>query len=126
MTEQEKSQKVLDAEEAVRQAKARLSRVKKEEREKLKKEQDHHKFMMGGIVAKYFPEGYSAYEFTELELNRMIACAFSRRDVKNMINMVVSDRARANQKTESNNEEKEGDENEAFDSEENEGGEGDA
>ena len=63
MTEQEKSQKVIAAEEKVRQAQAQLARVKKEEREKLKKEKDHHKFMMGGIVAKYFPEGYTPTVF---------------------------------------------------------------
>ena len=34
MTEQEKSQKILAAEEALRQAKARLSRAKREEKEK--------------------------------------------------------------------------------------------
>ena len=56
MTIQEKTQKELAAEEAVRQAKARLARVKKEEREKMRKEQNHHKYMMGGVVAKCFPE----------------------------------------------------------------------
>ena len=68
MTIQEKTQKELAAEEALRQAKARLARVKKEEREKMRKEQNHHKYMMGGVVAKCFPEGYSAYDFSELEL----------------------------------------------------------
>jgi hypothetical protein len=48
--------------------------------------------MMGGIVAKCFPEGYSAYDFSELELNRIIACAFSLGDVKNMISLVISER----------------------------------
>ncbi len=89
MTEQEKSQKFLAAEEALRQAKARLSRVKREEKEKIRKEQNHHKYMMGGFVAKYFPE---CYEYNEQEINRIVACAFSLRDVKNMINRVKIER----------------------------------
>ena len=47
---------------------------------------------MGGCVLKYFPEEYNAYEFDELEMNRIIACAFSLRDVKNMIKTVIKDR----------------------------------
>ncbi len=103
MTIQEKTQKELAAEEALRQAKARLARVKKEEREKMRKEQNHHKYMMGGVVAKCFPEGYSAYDFSELEMNRIIACAFSLRDVRNMISLVISERVGEDQTEDSNN-----------------------
>lgn len=118
MTEQEKSQKVIAAEEALRQAKARLSRVKKEEKEKLRKEQNHHKYMMGGVVAKYFPE---CFEFNEQEMNRIIACAFSLRDVQNMISRVVNERAMPDQQEELNIEEEEIDENEENISDDDEG-----
>lgn len=118
MTEQEKSQKVLAAEEALRQAKARLSRAKREEKEKIRKEQNHHKFMMGGVVAKYFPE---CYEFNEQEINRIIACAFSLRDVKNMINRVKNERTVPEQERKLNNAEERKAENEGFVSDDNEG-----
>lgn len=55
-------------------------------------EQDRHKYMMGGCVLKYFPEGLDAYDFNEQEMNRIIACAFSLKDVKNMINTVMKER----------------------------------
>ena len=48
--------------------------------------------MMGGCVLKYFPEGLDAYDFNEQEMKRIIACAFSLKDVKNMINTVMKER----------------------------------
>ena len=89
MEQKEKSTRELQAEEQLRQAKARLNKVRNEERKKARKEQDHHKFIMGGIVAKYFPE---CYEFSEQEMNRILACAFKNRDILNMIGAVVKDR----------------------------------
>ena len=56
--------------------------------------------MMGGCVLKYFPESYNAYEFDEPEMNRIIACAFSLKDVKNMIKTVVNERPTEEQETE--------------------------
>lgn len=97
MTKEEKSSRVLQAEEKLKQAQANLNKVKRDERKKLRKEQDHHKFMMGGVVVKYFPE---AYEFSEQEMNRIIACAFKNRDVQNMIRVVVSERKDTDQETE--------------------------
>ena len=97
MTKEEKSKKVLQAEEKLRQAQANLNRVKSEERKKLRKEKDHHKFMMGGVVVKYFPE---AYEFSEQEMNRILACAFKNKDIQNMIRVVVSERKETDQERE--------------------------
>ncbi len=48
--------------------------------------------MMGGCVQKYFPDGLSVFDFNEQEMNRIIACAFSLKDVKNMINTVMKER----------------------------------
>ena len=45
--------------------------------------------MLGDVVVKYFPE---AYQFSETEMNRIIACAFHSRDVKNMIDRVLTER----------------------------------
>ena len=90
MDQKEKTQRELQAMEEVKRAKARLAKVRREDKKNPRKEQDHHKFMMGGIIIKYFPD---AYDFTELEMNRIIACAFASRDVKNMISAVVRERS---------------------------------
>ena len=90
MDQKEKTQRELQAMEEVKRAKARLAKVRREEKKNLRKEQDHHKFMMGGIIIKYFPD---AYGFTELEMNRIISCAFASRDVQNMISTVVRERS---------------------------------
>ena len=101
MEQREKTERELQAEEQVRQAHARLKRVKREEREKLRKAQEHHKYRLGGAVVKYFPEAYS---FSELEMNRIIACAFSLDDIKNMIAKVINERTKAATKEEQDDE----------------------
>ena len=73
----------------MKKAQANLAKIRREEKAKARKEQDHHKFIMGGIIVKYFPE---AYEFTEQEMSRIIACAFKNSDIQNMIKAVVKDR----------------------------------
>ena len=89
MTEQEKMTKVDRCALKVKQAQAEYRKAVREQKDKERKEQDHHKFMMGGVVLKYFPE---AFDFNELEMNRIIACAFSLKDVQNMINTVIKER----------------------------------
>lgn len=109
---EEKSSRVLAAEKKLKQAQANLNKAKREERKKLRKVQDHHKFMMGGVVAKYFPE---AFDFSEQEMNRIIACAFKNRDVQNMIRVVVSERPVPEEETEVAVDEKEITENKDID-----------
>ena len=89
ITQEEKSKKELQAEEQLKKAKANLAKVRREKKSQLRKEQNHYKYMIGGIVNKYFPE---CFDFSEMELNRIIACAFSLEDVQNMIKTVVSER----------------------------------
>ena len=89
MEQKELSTKEQRALERVKRANAELAKVRRDQRKQLKKEQDHHKFMMGGVVVKHFPE---AYEFSEQEMNRIIACAFSLKDVRNMIVTVLKER----------------------------------
>ena len=48
------------------QAKARYEAERKKENEKRRKAQNHHKYLMGGIVAKYFPE---CYQYDEKDRN---------------------------------------------------------
>ena len=92
MTEQEKMTKVDRAAEKVKRAQAEYRKAVREEKDKERKAQDRHKYMMGGCVQKYFPEGLNVFDFNELEMNRIIACAFSLKDVQNMINTVIKER----------------------------------
>ena len=83
-----------------------------------------YKYMMGGCVVKYFPE---AYDFSEQEMNRIIACAFSLKDVKNMINTVLKERpdpAVSNDEEEDENDDFDFDETEENDPEESDDDEG--
>ena len=86
MTQIEKSPKIQRMEQRLRQMEAEYKQALREEREKERKAQERHKYMMGGCVVKYFPE---AYDFSEPEMNRIIACAFSLKNVKNMIAFLV-------------------------------------
>ncbi len=48
--------------QALEQAKQRVANEKKKQNEKKRKAENHHKYIMGGIVVKYFPDCYS-YEW---------------------------------------------------------------
>ena len=93
----EKTPEELKAEEDLRKAKDRLQIARNEGNKKRRKEQDRHKYMMGGAIVKYFPE---AYEFSEHEVNRVIAGAAKNQGIRNLINIVVNDRSKS--KAESN------------------------
>ena len=92
MTETEKMTKVERKAQKVKQAQAEYRKAVREQKKEERKAQDRHKYMMGGCVLKYFPEGLNAFDFDEQEMNRIIACAFSLKDVKNMINTVMKER----------------------------------
>ena len=92
MTETEKMTKVERKALKVRRAQAEYREAVREQKKQERKTQDRHKYMMGGCVLKYFPEGLNVFDFNELEMNRIIACAFSLEDVQNMINTVIKER----------------------------------
>ena len=124
MDQQQISAKKLKAMEKVKRANAELAKVVREEKEQTRKAQDRHKYMMGGCVVKYFPE---AYDFSEQEMNRIIACAFSLKDVKNMINTVLKERpdpAVINDEEEKENDDYDSDETEENEPEESDNDEG--
>ena len=126
ITQMEKSKKMTKAEEKFRQAQEVYDQAVKDEKARIRSIQDRHKYMMGGCMLKYFPEGFNAYEFDEQEMNRIIACAFKNRDVQNMVKTVVRERPSDEQeakKAEVENEDTEIKENEEAEGEENEGGE---
>ena len=124
MEQQQISAKKLKAMEKVKRANAELAKVVREEKEQLRKAQDRHKYMMGGCVVKYFPD---AYDFSEQEMNRIIACAFSLKDVKNMIATVLKERpdpSVINDEGEDENDDYDTDETEENDPDESEDSEG--
>ena len=138
ITQMEKSRKMEKAEEKFRQAQAIYDKAVKDEKDRVRRIQDRHKYMMGGCVLKYFPEGYNAYEFDEQEMNRIIACAFSKESIRNMVKTVVRERLEPEQEVENadvenettkvggadnQNETVENEENYAMEGVENEGGE---
>ena len=92
MTETEKMTKVERKALKMKQAQAEYREAVREQKKEERKAQDRHKYMMGGCVLKYFPEELNAFDFNEQEMNRIIACAFSLKDVKNMINTVMKER----------------------------------
>lgn len=91
MNNEEKSEKILQAEERVKKAKADLKKARREVKEKSRRELEHLKYTMGGIVVKYFPE---CKDFSELEMCRILACAFKNRDVRNLIGIIINERTK--------------------------------
>lgn len=89
MTIEEKDEKVLRAEERLKRAKSELHKAKLDAKAKARRELDHLKFTMGGIVVKYFPE---CSGFSELEMCRILGCAFKNPDVGNLIKRIVAER----------------------------------
>ena len=53
--------------QALEQAKQRVANEKKKQNEKQRKSENHHKYLMGGIIVKYFPD---CYRYDEGELKR--------------------------------------------------------
>ena len=92
MNQEEKSRKEMEqAGETVRQLQAQLDAARKGEKVAARKHENHHKYMMGGVVHKYFRE---CYEFSEDDMNEIISCAFSHQSVKNLIQRKLDEKSR--------------------------------
>ena len=57
--------------QALEQAKQRVANEKKKQNERKRKAENHHKYIMGGIIVKHFPENHAervrkAQRFSEL------------------------------------------------------------
>lgn len=70
---------------ALEQAKARVANERKKQNEKRRKMENHHKYMMGGIVVKYFPK---CYRFDEEELNRILRVALATQECRQVIESI--------------------------------------
>ncbi|KSV60060.1 hypothetical protein [Acetivibrio ethanolgignens] len=86
----EKTAEVLKAEKNVEQAKARLAEAKRKASQQKRKEENQYKYMIGGIVHKYFPE---CFQFDELELNRIIASGLKSDQCQRIIELVKKENA---------------------------------
>ena len=73
---------------ALEQAKQRVANEKKKQNEKKRKAENHHKYMMGGIVAKYFPKCYS---FDGQELNRILSAALQTKECQQVISKIKAE-----------------------------------
>ena len=92
MNQEEKSRKEMEqAGETVRQLQAQLDAAKKGEKVAARKHENHHKYMMGGVIHKYFRE---CYEFNEDDMNEIISCAFSHQSVRNLIQRKLEEKMR--------------------------------
>ena len=63
--------------QALKQAQQRVANEKKKQNEKKCKAENHHKYIMGGIIVKYFPD---CYHYDEGELNRILPVALQTRE----------------------------------------------
>lgn len=82
---EEKSKEQLKAEKSVEQVKVRLMEANRKASQKKRESENRHKYMMGGIVHKYFQE---CYELDELELNRILAAAIKSKQCQDIIEIV--------------------------------------
>ena len=74
--------------QALEQAKQRVANEKKKQNEKKRKAENHHKYIMGGIVVKYFPD---CYRYDEGELNRILSVALQTRECQQVISKIKSE-----------------------------------
>ena len=94
---QSNSREMEHALKALEQAKARVANERKKLNEKRRKEENHHKYLMGGTIVKYFPE---CYQFDEAELNKILRVALATNECQQIIkNIKGQNGENANQNT---------------------------
>ena len=74
--------------QALEQAKQRVANEKKKQNEKKRKAENHHKYIMGGIIVKYFPD---CYRYDEDELNRILSVALQTKECQQVISKIKSE-----------------------------------
>ena len=89
----EASRNLEKALQALEQAKQRVANEKKKQNEKKQNEKkrkavNHHKYIMGGIIVKYFPD---CYQYDEDELNRILSVALQTRECQQIIAKIKSE-----------------------------------
>ncbi|MCI5723175.1 MAG: hypothetical protein MR283_04120 [Erysipelotrichaceae bacterium] len=76
---------VEQAQKQMEQAKNRMALEKKKANEERRKFENHHKYMMGGAVHKYFKDCFS---FEESEINEILEVAFKTSEVQKTISAI--------------------------------------
>ena len=84
------------AKKALEQAKARIANEKKKQNADRRKAENRHKYMIGGIVHKYFP---SCYQFEEDELNQILSVAIGTTECRDIIMAIENQNGFGNKKT---------------------------
>ena len=79
------SRALEDAIKNMEQAKARLANERKKQNERRRKAENRHKYMMGGIIVKYFPK---CYHFEESELNCILSAALATRECRQVMDEI--------------------------------------
>ena len=74
--------------QALKQAQQRVANEKKKQNEKKRKAENHHKYIMGGIIVKYFPDCYC---YDEGELNRILSVALQTRECQQIISKIKAE-----------------------------------
>ena len=74
--------------QALQQAKQRVANEKKKQNEKKRKAENHHKYIMGGIIVKYFPD---CYRYDEGELNRILSVALQTKECQQIISKIKAE-----------------------------------
>ena len=70
---------------SLEQARARYEEEKRKANAKRRKAENHHKYMMGGIIVKYFPD---CYQYEEGELNEVLSAALSSEECRAAVRRV--------------------------------------
>ena len=74
--------------QALKQAQQRVANEKKKQNEKKRKAENHHKYIMGGIIVKYFPD---CYRYDEDELNRILLVALQTKECQQIISKIKAE-----------------------------------
>ena len=74
--------------QALKQAQQRVANEKKKQNEKKRKAENHYKYIMGGIIVKYFPD---CYRYDEGELNRILSVALQTRECQQNISKIKAE-----------------------------------
>ena len=85
---QEVSKDLEKALQVLSQAKQRVANEKKKQNEKKRKAENHYKYIMGGIIVKYFPDCYC---YDEDELNRILSAALQTKECQQVISKIKSE-----------------------------------
>ena len=87
-SKQEVSRDLKKALQALKQVQQRVANEKKKQNEKKRKAENHHKYIMGGIIVKYFPD---CYHCDEDELNRILSVALQTKECQQVISKIKAE-----------------------------------